>query len=190
MTNLSRLTLLLLAAWALPAPGQVADPAVAPVSESELEAALALYAKEPLTPKGADAAVTVMNYAAQDPKLNVVFFEDAVPWIINDAAGNPTSELMAAFVVGNVKAQRASGQAGTDSYAGCLEVLRVYDLIRAERPELRMADLERFRKMEEAGTLKPFLAEVDARNKERMAQETERSETLPPGQLDRLLEGM
>lgn len=167
---------------------QIVDEDVARISDNELAQALTLYEAEPLSPRGADAAVTAMNYAAQSPRIEVVFFEEATPWIINDAAGNPTSELMAAFVVGNVKAQLSSGRMGTDSYAGSLEVIRVYNIFQAKRPDFRMPDVERFITMEKEHKLKAFLNDVDKRNRQSMAAEKERPEKLPPGQLKRLLE--
>jgi hypothetical protein len=160
--------------------GNEEEPPSSPVTEAQVAVALATYEKEPLGEKGTWAVEVITAYAEQHPeKIKVYFYEDAVPWMISDLAGSPTPELMGAFVMGNVKAQLRLGQPVNNSYAGTLEVIRVYELLQKKEPAVKIPEVERFRDMEKGGALKKFMDDVDARYRAREEQNRMEGEALP-----------
>jgi hypothetical protein len=138
--------------------------AAPPLTDAELQEALAAYEKDPLGAAGTTAAGVLMKFAEEDKRVRIVFFEESAPWMLQDESGNPTTELMAAFVVGNIKAQLAAGRPAMNSYAGTLEVFRIYQRLKQAHDSLKIPAIEKFLAMEKAGKLRAYLDEVDAKH--------------------------
>ncbi len=141
--------------------------------EAELEALRAdldIYEREGLTPTGRAALEKVVTFADQHPEVNVVFYEEAVPWVIHGPSDAPTPDFMAAFVAGNIRALLATGQRRTNSYAGTLEVLRVYQWHKERDPGLKVPSLEAFELLDRKGKLRERLDKVDKKEEKRAAE--------------------
>lgn len=145
-----------------PAESVLADPAV----RAELEAALALYEREGLSPEGRAALGEINAFASEHLRDHVIFYQEATPWVIT--ADSP--DLPAAFVAGAVRAILATGDLRTNSYAGTLEVLRVYRQQKREQPGLSIPELEAFELLDRKGKLRERLEKVDAREEARAAE--------------------
>lgn len=159
-----------------PPPPQVVVPPAPPISpelETELEALradLEIYEREGLTPEGRKALEKVVTFADQHPEVNVVFYQEAVPWVIQAPSDAPTPDFLAAFVAGNIRALLASGERRTNSYAGTLEVLRVYQWHKERNPGLQVPSLEAFELLDRKGKLRERLDKVDRKEEKRAAE--------------------
>lgn len=148
-------------------------PPISPELETELEALradLETFEREGLTPAGRAALEKVVTFADQHPEVNVVFYEEAVPWVIHTPSTAPTPDFLAAFVAGNIRALLASGERRTNSYAGTLEVLRVYQWHKDRDPGLEVPSLEAFELLDRKGKLRERLDKVDRKEEKRAAE--------------------
>jgi hypothetical protein len=70
----------------------------------------------------------------------------------------PQLTLLAAFIVGNVDSQLASGSKGRDdAYAGDLQMIRTYRQLQHKNRKLKIPAIEKLAALESRGQLKTYL---------------------------------
>jgi len=132
----------------------------------DIRGQLEIFDREGLSPAGREALGKINTFASGPLKGTVVFYEEATPW----APTTMEFDLLAAFVAGNVREIVATGDLRTDSYAGTVEVLRVYQLLKEQNPGLRVDELEAFELLDRKGKLREKLDKIDAREEKREAE--------------------
>src|SRR6187402_1610591 len=84
--------------------------------------AVEVFRAQPMSERGQEAAIAVLQYGAMDPNINVSMTPKVCSW---GEKLNPPPHgelLLNAYIVGNVKSQIDSGVRGSDAYAGALQV--------------------------------------------------------------------
>jgi hypothetical protein len=142
---------------AAPAPGQAAQPAGAPTSETHpMIATIDAF----LTDPAAGDVKAILDFTRESDAVLVVFDQRLIPI---DQAGLPEGVgtlLLAGFAAGDARAQLVSGNKADAPVDGVRGMLAVYRFLAARNPAVSIERLDRLIVREGAGQLEAAVAEL------------------------------
>jgi hypothetical protein len=129
------------------------------LTKSEALKVIDSFIKAPVGPKGQIAAAAILQFAEASEDVTIEFTPKAVPWVKEGKSSETSRILLAAWVAGNVRAQIEKKKNANDSYAGELQVLETYKMLKEKNQNLSIPEVEKLIKLEEKGELKKYLRE-------------------------------
>ncbi len=115
---------------------------------------------QPLSPLADVARQNVVYYANYNDDVHVIIDPNILPWIKQ----NDWSDLLLAnYIAGNVRSQLQRNKRGNDSYAGLLLMIRTYEELRKNDPNIRIAEIDKQVQLLKEDKLKAYVTEMDNR---------------------------
>jgi hypothetical protein len=154
-----------LTAFAAPDPVTASDEDALPEEALVIAAVKAMFA-DPLSPKAAEAAKTVMEFSQGSDKVVVIVARD-----LGFYPGSDYSDmLLAQYIAGVVKFDLENPKQASDErlgiQAGLQAALNAYRKIRSQRPSFSIAALDTAETSMKKGQLAEFIGEALARAKQ------------------------
>ena len=118
--------------------------------------ACALFERDAMSQEGRAAAAIVLDFTNKSPAVLVRISPDSVPWIGVKVKTHEEARtrLLAAFIVGNVRAQLLAHENRDHPYEGWLQVLRTYAQLKKRNPKLALPEVDELARKRDAGTLR------------------------------------
>ncbi len=130
-----------------------------PISKEEAIKAIAIFRQDPTSNLARATRSVVLKFSQGSPDILIVFSQKNFPLSDLPTGEEPRLTLLAAFIVGNVDSQLASGsKARDDAYAGDLQMIRTYRQLQRKNRKLKIPALEKMAEMEQRGELKRYLS--------------------------------
>ena len=125
--------------------------------------ACAIFDRDPLSAEGKSAAAIVMLFADKSPDVLVKISPAALPWFGSDKPypREIQHRLLAAFAVGNIRAQIEKREKRDHAYEGWLQVFRTYSQIKKRNPKLVVPEINDLIRKRDAGTLRAYADELE-----------------------------
>lgn len=141
-------------------------------SDADTLKAIETICQNPASSEAKTAVKTVYAVAAQTNRVTVSIPPEVTPWLRavpkTTVPTETTHILRQAYVAGNLRSQIQSHKKGNDVYAGFVQEIATYKLLKKEDPSLKIAGLEKLSEMEAGGQLKTFVDSLIAKNKSLM----------------------
>lgn len=124
-------------------------------TQAEISEAIKAFLGDPLGPT--EPARKIMKFAKESPDHEVSIDLKVLPWLEEKTPPPGYPLLLAAYMAGNLQGQFANGTTKSDSYAGALAVISVYQKIQADDPSIQIPSIDHLRALEKEGKLKAYL---------------------------------
>lgn len=129
-----------------------------PITKELVIKAIAVFRQDPTSDLAKTARSVVVNFSHDSPNILIVFNPKNFPLSDLPTTEEPQLTLLAAFIVGNVDTQLASGsKARDDAYAGDLQMIRTYRQLQQKNRKLKIPAIEKLAELESRGQLKTYL---------------------------------
>ncbi len=124
-----------------------------------IQESLGTYLKAPLGPEGREASELLMAYAKSSRLIQIAVDMRLMPWF--EVENYPyNSELLSAFVAGNLSRQFSHGEFGPQSYHGLRQVFAVYQELRDKRAAPEVPGLEKLMALDRERRLQQYLHQI------------------------------
>lgn len=127
-------------------------------SKEEILNAIASFRSDPLSESGRLAGAIIVGYVKTSPHVFVRYTPKVLPIFgENGLSDEDRATLMAAYSAGNAGSQLREKK-GDDPYAGDLQLIETYRLLRKRNSKLKVAELEKLIDLDRAGRLRQYVS--------------------------------
>ncbi len=107
-----------------------------------------------------EAGAQIIEFAGKSPDYHIELKVGYMPWVKDRGLPQGSQILLAAFVAGNLREQMQKNSSRPEPYAGVMAALEVYEKMKRDDADFRIAPAETFLAMRRQGTLRAHIASV------------------------------